>query len=61
MPDARIRQQIALLAARLMYERTESEYYTAKRKAAKTRLNPRGCGPHCDDSPSGSVGGHPRS
>jgi hypothetical protein len=35
MPDARIRSQIALLAARLMYERTESEYYTAKRKAAK--------------------------
>ena len=35
MPDARIRQQIALLAARLMYERTESEYFTAKRKAAR--------------------------
>ena len=35
MPDARIRQQIAILAARLMYERTESEYYTAKRKAAR--------------------------
>jgi len=35
MPDARIRQQIALLAARLMYDRTESEYYTAKRKAAR--------------------------
>src|SRR4051794_22510983 len=35
MPDARIRQQIALLAARLMYDRSESEYYTAKRKAAR--------------------------
>src|SRR5436190_10817128 len=35
MSDARIRQQIALMAARLMYERTESEYYTAKRKAAR--------------------------
>jgi hypothetical protein len=35
MPDARIRQQIALLAARLMYERLESEYFTAKRKAAR--------------------------
>lgn len=36
MPDARIRRQIALLAARLMYERQESEYFTAKRKAART-------------------------
>src|SRR5882762_4755659 len=35
MPDARIRMQIALLAARLMYERQESEYFTAKRKAAR--------------------------
>jgi hypothetical protein len=35
MSDARIRQQIALLAARLMYDRTESEYFTAKRKAAR--------------------------
>jgi hypothetical protein len=35
MADARIRQQIAMLAARLMYERTESEYFTAKRKAAR--------------------------
>src|SRR5436305_610171 len=35
MPDERIRRQIALLAARLMYERTESEYFTAKRKAAR--------------------------
>ena len=35
MGDARIRRQIALLAARLMYERQESEYFTAKRKAAR--------------------------
>src|SRR3954454_18463035 len=35
MPDERIRRQIAFLAAQLMYGRTESEYFTAKRKAAK--------------------------
>jgi predicted nucleotidyltransferase len=35
MADVRLRQAIALEAARLMYERVESEYYTAKRKAAK--------------------------
>ena len=35
MADERIRRQIALLAARLMYERQESEYFTAKRKAAR--------------------------
>ncbi|HXE56219.1 MAG TPA: hypothetical protein VN541_24545, partial [Tepidisphaeraceae bacterium] len=35
MADAKIRMQIALLAARLMYEREESEYFTAKRKAAR--------------------------
>ena len=35
MSDAKLRQAIALEAARLMYERTESEYFTAKRKAAK--------------------------
>jgi predicted nucleotidyltransferase len=35
MPDDRIRQQIALIAARLMYEREEREYFTAKRKAAR--------------------------
>ena len=33
--DGKLRQAIALEAARLMYERIESEYYTAKRKAAK--------------------------
>src|SRR5215212_7284739 len=35
MADARIRRQIAFLAAQLMYHRSESEYFTAKRKAAK--------------------------
>lgn len=35
MPNAKLRQAIALEAARLMYERVESEYFTAKRKAAK--------------------------
>src|SRR6059058_2330677 len=35
MANAKLRQAIALEAARLMYDRTESEYYTAKRKAAK--------------------------
>jgi predicted nucleotidyltransferase len=35
MADAKLRQAIALEAARLMYERIESEYFTAKRKAAK--------------------------
>jgi hypothetical protein len=35
MADERIRRQIALLAARLMYQREESEYFTAKRKAAR--------------------------
>jgi hypothetical protein len=35
MADGKLRQMIALEAARLMYERVESEYYTAKRKAAR--------------------------
>jgi hypothetical protein len=35
MANDKLRRQIALEAARLMYERVESEYYTAKRKAAK--------------------------
>jgi hypothetical protein len=35
MADGKLRQAIALEAARLMYERIESEYFTAKRKAAK--------------------------
>ena len=35
MADAKLRRAIAFEAARLMYGRSESEYYTAKRKAAK--------------------------
>src|SRR5690349_5734248 len=35
MANGKLRQAIALEAARLMYQRVESEYYTAKRKAAK--------------------------
>lgn len=35
MADEKTRKRIALLAARLMYERAESEYFTAKRKAAR--------------------------
>lgn len=35
MANDKLRQAIALEAARLMYERTETEYFTAKRKAAK--------------------------
>src|SRR5215510_8406564 len=35
MSDSKLRQAIALEAARLMYERVETEYFTAKRKAAK--------------------------
>src|SRR5438270_9602492 len=35
MRNAKLRQAIALEAARLMYERVESEYFSAKRKAAK--------------------------
>jgi hypothetical protein len=35
MPDERLRRQIAFLAAQLMYARTETEYFTAKRKAAR--------------------------
>src|SRR6202140_5863664 len=49
MSDPKLRQAIALEAARLMYERVESEYYTAKRKAAK-RLFRRGVKP--EDLPS---------
>src|SRR5205823_5931701 len=49
MADVKLRQAIALEAARLMYERAESEYYTAKRKAAK-RLCRQGCKP--EDLPS---------
>jgi predicted nucleotidyltransferase/predicted HD phosphohydrolase len=35
MPDERLRRQITVLAAQLMYRREESEYFTAKRKAAR--------------------------
>ena len=35
MADKRVREQIARMAAQLMYERLESEYFTAKRKAAR--------------------------
>src|SRR5918912_1190372 len=49
MSDAKLRQAIALEAARLMYERVESEYFTAKRKAAK-RLCRKGVKP--EDLPS---------
>jgi predicted nucleotidyltransferase len=49
MSNAKLRQAIALEAARLMYERVESEYYTAKRKAAK-RLCRQGVKP--EDLPS---------
>src|SRR3954462_4705771 len=35
MANVKLRQTIALEAARLMYERVETEYFTAKRKAAK--------------------------
>src|SRR3984893_10984906 len=49
MANVKLRQAIALEAARLMYERVESEYFTAKRKAAK-RLCRRGVKP--EDLPS---------
>jgi hypothetical protein len=53
MSDGKLRQAIALEAARLMYERVESEYFTAKRKAAK-RLCPKrgGGGVKPEDLPS---------
>src|SRR6516164_8360697 len=35
MADLKLRQAIAIEAARLMYERVESGYFTAKRKAAR--------------------------
>jgi hypothetical protein len=35
MADERLRRQIAFLAAQMMYNRSESEYFTAKRKAAR--------------------------
>jgi predicted nucleotidyltransferase len=42
MADEKIRRQITLRAAQLMYERLETEYFTAKRKAARQLgLDPR--------------------
>lgn len=35
MPSEKLRKRIAFEAARLMYDRQESEYFTAKRKAAR--------------------------
>src|SRR6478672_11619138 len=35
MANVKLRHAISLEAARLMYERVESEYFTAKRKAAQ--------------------------
>src|SRR5206468_7626317 len=49
MANVKLRQAIALEAARLMYDRVESEYFTAKRKAAK-RLCRQGVKP--EDLPS---------
>jgi hypothetical protein len=49
MSNAKLRYAIAFEAARLMYERAETEYFTAKRKAAK-RLCRDGCKP--EDLPS---------
>ena len=34
MKQLNVRRHIAVEAARLMYQRTETEYFTAKRKAA---------------------------
>jgi len=36
MNSSKLRRQIAFQAARLMYDRQETEYYRAKQKAAKT-------------------------
>ena len=42
LADERVRRQITLRAAQLMYERVETEYFTAKRKAAReVGLDPR--------------------
>jgi predicted nucleotidyltransferase len=53
MSDGKLRRAIALEAARLMYERVESEYFTAKRKAAKRLCPKRGArGIKPEDLPS---------
>ena len=42
MKQSNVRRHIAVEAARLMYQRTETEYFTAKRKAAaRLGVNPR--------------------
>src|SRR5271154_985962 len=51
MANNKLRQAIALEAARLMYERVETEYFTAKRKAAKRLCRQ---GPKPEDLPSNS-------
>ena len=48
MADSRIRRRITLEAARLMYEGQVSEYYVAKRKAARRM----GVDPKPQDLPS---------
>src|SRR3954447_22090912 len=50
MSNVKLRQAIAHEAARLMYERVESEYYTAKLKAARRLCRQRWCKP--EDLPS---------
>ena len=35
--NSKLRKNIALEAAKLMYDEVETEYFTAKRKAAKRR------------------------
>src|SRR5947209_2487849 len=53
MSNNKLRQAIALEAARLMYERVETEYFTAKRKAAKRLCSKRGArGVKPEDLPS---------
>lgn len=43
MNETQLRQLVAIEAAKLMYEGTETEYFTAKRKVAQRyRINPRG-------------------
>jgi len=55
MPDRKLRKRIAIDAARMMYERTESEYYTAKRKAARQLgLDPRRRSPRSHPSAKGA-------
>src|SRR3984957_4642241 len=52
MSNVKLRQAIALEAARFMYERVESEYFTAKRKAAKRLCPKQGGGVKPKDLPS---------